>query len=136
MGFDCKGEPFTLKFQVVRRRPSVTQGEAAVYCNGVLVDSFADEPEMMKEGKTYYPPFFGGYASPTPDKDFIYAALWHPFDDIYRISQPIRKIVNKRKAKEHAAELDADQAARREEAYRRENERMARQIKALKKEGK
>lgn len=136
MSFDCKGEPFTLKFQVIRRRPSVTQGEAAVYCNGVFVDSFADEPEMMEKGKTYYPPFCGGYASPTPDEDFIYAALWHPFDDIYQISQPIRKIVNERKAKEHAAELEADRAARREEAYRRENERINQQMKALEKEAK
>lgn len=83
-----------LVFEVKRRRPSVSQQEADVYCNGQLIVTFGDDPVLIKEGEKYYGDLCGGYASKTPDSKFILSTLYHPFDRIYRISEKIRAIIS------------------------------------------
>lgn len=62
----------TLTFEVKRLRPSVTQGEAAVYCNGVKLVQFGDKIEM--DGK--HGDIIGHWGSTTSDEEFITATLF------------------------------------------------------------
>lgn len=94
------GEKFALEFEVRRVRMSVTQQEAHVYCNGQYVTNFMDEPKILKQGEKYYGPVCGGWASKTPDAQFIHGALFHIHDNIYHISDKVRKLIEERKAEE------------------------------------
>ena len=84
----------TLNFEVVRKRSSVTQQEAHVYCNGKFIINFGDEPKMIKPGEKYYGPIIGGWASTTPDSKFIRSTLYHKFDEIYHISDGVKRIID------------------------------------------
>ena len=92
-----------LEFEVKRNRMSVTQQEAHVYCNGEFITNFGDEPKMIKPGEKYYGELVGGWASTTPDAQFIYATLFHKYDDIYHISEGVRNILERAKAAEIAS---------------------------------
>lgn len=100
MAYEETGEKFTLEFEVRRVRASVTQQEAHVYCNGQFVTNFMDEPKILKQGEKYYGPICGGWASTTPDAQFIHGALFHIHDDIYHISDKVRKLIEVRKEEE------------------------------------
>ena len=90
----------TLNFEVKRERMSVTQQEAVVFCNGQRVTNFGDNPEIIKPGEKYYGDLVGNYASRKPDANFIYAALFHMYDYVYHISDPIRKQIEAEKERE------------------------------------
>lgn len=84
----------TLRFEVKRKRSSVTQGSVDVYCNGEKVADFGDNIQLIKDGETYYGSLIGNWASKTPDINFIRSTLFHPHDDIYRISVGVKKIID------------------------------------------
>lgn len=84
----------TLRFEVKRKRSSVTQGSVAVYCNGEKVADFGDNIQLIEDGETYYGSLIGNWASKTPDINFIRSTLFHPHDDIYRISVGVKKIID------------------------------------------
>lgn len=84
-----------LDFEVKRARTSVTQQEAHVYCNGEFVAIFADTPKMIQNGEKYYGPIIGKWASTTPDAKFIHAVLFHKHDDLYHLSDGIKKILSR-----------------------------------------
>ncbi|MBP5460681.1 MAG: hypothetical protein J6Y20_00940 [Lachnospiraceae bacterium] len=84
-----------LTFTVKRRRFSVTQAVADVYCNGVLVTSFGDNPEIIEPGEKYYGVLAGSWASKTPDAKFIHATLFHKYDDLYHVSDGVQKIIDR-----------------------------------------
>ena len=89
----------TIGFEVKRHRASVTQGTATVYLNGQEVVTFGDRIELIKEGQAYYSDNIGGWASVTPDEDFIKGVLFHPLDHIYHYSDRVKEILsNKTKA--------------------------------------
>ena len=71
-----------LEFSVKRKRMSVTQGFAAVYCNDVLIETFGDT--ITLDGQ--YGENIGGWSSTCPDNDFIYAVLFP--SDIHRNVYP------------------------------------------------
>lgn len=83
-----------LEIEVKRRRASVTQGEADVYVNGKKVIAFGDKIELIQEGQPFYSEKIGGWASVTPDADFIKGLLWHPFDGYYHHSDRVREILD------------------------------------------
>lgn len=60
-------------FEVKRERWSVTQGQAAVYCNGLRLITYGDSIELKPLNA--YGPIIGGWASSKPDKIFIMAAM-------------------------------------------------------------
>lgn len=82
-----------LEFTVKRNRASVTQGTATVFLNGQEVLTFGDKIELIKDGQAYYGDIIGGYASVTPDENFIKGCLFHPYDDIYHYSDKVKKIL-------------------------------------------
>jgi hypothetical protein len=84
----------TLRFEVKRKRSSVTQGSVDVYCNGEKVADFGDNIQLIEDGETYYGSLIGNWASKTPDINFIRSTLFHPHDDIYRISVGVKKLIN------------------------------------------
>lgn len=84
----------TLNFEVRRKRISVTQGFVDVYCNGVKVAYFGDDIQLIEDGETYYGPLIGNWASKTPDINFIRSTLFHPHDDIYHVSEGVRKLID------------------------------------------
>ena len=84
-----------LEIEVKRRRPSVTQGEAEVYVNGEKVITFGDTIEIIKDGQPYYGEKVGSLASTKPDSDFIKGLLWHPYEQIYHYSEPVKRILEK-----------------------------------------
>ena len=98
----------TLKFEVERTRPSVTQGFVNVYCNGEKVATFGDEIVQVKDGEPYYGELISCWASKTPDANFIRSTLFHPHDDIYHISDGVKKIIDAESEKEKA---DAERRA-------------------------
>jgi hypothetical protein len=73
-----------LNFEVKRISHSVTQGSAAVYCNGEYIVTFGDDRKLID----------GEWKSPKPDTDFIIGALFHPFPEIERHGEKIRKIIS------------------------------------------
>lgn len=83
-----------LEIEVKRIRFSVTQGEAAVYVNGEKVIQFGDKIEFIKEGQPYYSEKMGGWASVTPDADFIKGLLWHPLESYYHHSDKVKEILD------------------------------------------
>lgn len=72
-----------LDFTVKRERYSATQGNATVYLNGEKILALADEIKLIKDGETYYGENIDGWASATPDNDFINSVLFHPLDSVY-----------------------------------------------------
>ena len=84
----------TLNFEVKRKRSSVTQGSVDVYCNGEKVADFGDNIQLIEDGETYYGSLIGNWASKTPDISFIRSTLFHPHDDIYRISVGVKKLID------------------------------------------
>jgi len=60
-----------LDFTVERLRGSVTQGEAAVWCNGVKLIQYGDTITMNGEYAK-----IGNWGSKTPDEHFINATLY------------------------------------------------------------
>lgn len=82
-----------LTIEVKRHRRSVTQGEAEVTINGKRIVIFGDEIEMIEDGQQYYGDKIGSWASTTPDSAFILGLLWHPYDDVYHYSKPVRDII-------------------------------------------
>lgn len=88
----------TFEFTVKRERSSVTQGSATVYLNGEKVLTFADEIKLIKDGQTCYGENIGGWASTTPDSDFINATLYHPLDSVYHFSDKIKEIIKRQGA--------------------------------------
>ena len=83
-----------IKITVKRRRMSVTQGMADVYINDVLVMSFGDTIEMIKEGEKYYGELIGNWASKIPDTRFVIGMLYHPYDDLYHYSERVKGALN------------------------------------------
>lgn len=71
---------FELNFEVKRVRFSVTQGEAVVYLDGKEMARFADEIQLVD----------GEWQSVKTDEEFIRGLLFHPYDDVYQISQPLK----------------------------------------------
>lgn len=84
-----------LEIEVVRRRFSVTQGQADVLVNGQKVISFGDNIQIVKDGQTYYGEKIGDWASVTPDSAFIKGLLWHPYDMVYHYSDLVKHILEK-----------------------------------------
>ena len=84
----------TLNFEVRRKRISVTQGFVDVYCNGVKVADFGDDIHLIEDGETYYGPLIGNWASKTPDINFIRSTLFHSHDNIYHVSEGVRKLID------------------------------------------
>lgn len=82
-----------LTFEVRRVRTSVTQGEAQVWCNGKFLINFADKIEIVQPGGVYYGDNVGGYASTTPDSDFLMGALYHGMDDVYHYSDRVKAVI-------------------------------------------
>ena len=82
-------------FTVDRVRGSVTQGAAKVYLNGEEVAEFNDKIELLKDDEKFYGENIGGWASRTPDADFIKGVLFHPIDDYYRHSEKVKEILNR-----------------------------------------
>lgn len=80
--------------EVKRRRSSVTQGSALVLVNGVEVADFYDEIKLLKKGEHYYGENIGGWASITPDETFIKGMLFHPFEELYHMSEKFRKMLD------------------------------------------
>ena len=94
-------------FRVERIRFSVTQGEAAVYCNGHKVVQYGDEICMqLKDGNisrglfrdpepgVLYGPVIGGYGSIKPDDKFRKAAIAQYDTFVYDYLQrvPVREV--------------------------------------------
>ena len=84
-----------LEIEVVRRRSSVTQGQADVLVNGQKVISFGDTIQIVKDGQTYYGEKIGDWASVIPDGAFIKGLLWHPYDKVYHYSDLVKHILEK-----------------------------------------
>lgn len=87
-----------LDFTVKRNRQTVTQGEATVYLNGEKVVTFGDKIELIKDGQAYYGENIGGWASTTPDNDFINGVLFHPLDSVYHYSDKVKEIIKRQGA--------------------------------------
>lgn len=80
---------------VERRRPSVTQGEAAVFCNGEKIVQFGDDIKLQSKNRDgfldavctdqpLYGSVIGGWGSTKPDSLFRKAALTQYGKDIVR----------------------------------------------------
>ena len=80
--------------KVVRRRSSVTQGSAHVLVNDVEVADFYDEIKLLEKDEHYYGENIGGWASVTPDEAFIKGMLFHPFEELYHMSEKFRKMLD------------------------------------------
>ena len=80
--------------EVKRRRSSVTQGSALVLVNGVEMVNFYDEIKLLEKDEHYYGENIDGWASVTPDEAFIKGMLFHPFEDLYHISEKFRKMLD------------------------------------------
>ena len=93
-----------LEVTVERKRKSVTQGIAEVYFNGVLVQSFRDDIAIIEQGKQYFGPVVGGWASVVSDLDFIRAVLVHKYEAAYNYHEPMRKALNKIESEAEEAE--------------------------------
>ena len=47
-----------------------------------------------KKGEHYYGENIGGWASVTPDETFIKGMLFHPFEELYHMSEKFRKMLD------------------------------------------
>lgn len=79
-----------VKIEVVRRRISATQGFADVVINGEVIFSCGDDIKLLEPGEKYYGPYIAGYASTTPDMQFIEGMLYHKYDDVYHYSERVK----------------------------------------------
>lgn len=68
------------KFEVVRRRQSPTEGTATVYLNGREVITYQDTIRRIGPLRRGYGPRLYGYASTVPDINYVYAAVFEPFE--------------------------------------------------------
>lgn len=84
----------SLHFEVRRNRISVTQGFVDVFCNGEKVADFGDDIQLIEDGETYYGSLIGNWASKTPDINYVRSTLFHPHDDIYHVSEGVRKLID------------------------------------------
>ena len=91
----CSDKQSSFIFTVRRVRGSVTQGVAKVYLNGEEVAEFDDKIELLKDDEKFYGENIGGWASRTPDADFVKGVLFHPYDDFYKYSEKVREILNR-----------------------------------------
>lgn len=91
----CSEKQSVFVFKVERVRGSVTQGVARVYLNGEQVAEFNDTIELLKDGEKFYGENIGGWASRTPDAEFVKGVLFHPYDDYYKFSEKVREILNR-----------------------------------------
>lgn len=66
------------EFEVKRKRMSVTQGEAAVYCNGTKIVQYGDTIELNSEGK---------WESVVTDQIFVAAAMRQYTDKILKCGE-------------------------------------------------
>ena len=80
-------------FSVLRSRSSATQGEATVLLNGCAVITFGDTIGLVKDGAAFYGENIGGWASTKSDGDFVFAALFHPYDKVYNHSAKVREVL-------------------------------------------
>lgn len=94
-GYSERSAMITLQIEVRRNRPSVTQGSATVYVNGEEAITFGDDIELIHPGEKYYGPLIGDWASRKPDASFIHGMLYHPYDELYRVSKNVRQIIDK-----------------------------------------
>lgn len=85
-----------LDFKVKRERYSATQGNATVYLNGEKILTLADEIKLIKDGEN-----IDGWASITPDNDFINSVLFHPLDSVYYYSDKIIKEIIKKQGNDN-----------------------------------
>lgn len=92
--YEYQSAEITLRFEVRRNRPSVTQGSASVYINGEKVITFGDEIEIIKPGERYYGELIGDWGSRKPDANFIRGLLFHPYDGVYHYSDSVKKIID------------------------------------------
>jgi hypothetical protein len=95
VSFSEKSAAVALNFEVRRNRASVTQGTATVLLNGQEMITFGDEIEIVHPGEKYYGPMIGGWASKTPDYNFIRGLLWHNLDEIYHYSDKPKAVIQK-----------------------------------------
>lgn len=86
---------FTLAFEVKRIRRSVTQGAAEIWCNGERFASFGDDMKIIEPGEKYYGEIITGWASMTPDAQFIKAALFHQHENRYHMAEGVWKIIDR-----------------------------------------
>lgn len=76
---------FNLDFSVKRERYSTTQGSAVVYLEEQEMARFQDPIELID----------GVWQSPKSDESFIRAMLFHPYDELYHVSQPLKNYLIK-----------------------------------------
>jgi hypothetical protein len=94
-----------LTFEVKRNRSSVTQGSATVYINGKEAITFGDDMFLENidgsftngfktvENARHYGEVISGWGSITPDSDFIFGLLYHPYDNLYHHSDIVKKAI-------------------------------------------
>lgn len=105
-----------VKIEVIRRRISVTQGFADVVINGQVLFSCRDTIKLLEPGEKYFGPYIAGYASTTPDIQFIEGMLYHRYDNVYHYSDRV---------KTRFSELKAAEIASADEMYRETLEELA-----------
>lgn len=89
-----------VKFDVKRRRISVTQGFADVCLNGEVLFSCGDNIKLLEPGEKYYGEFIAGYASTTPDIDILQGMIYHKYDHVYHYSDRIKHQMDKLREEE------------------------------------
>lgn len=89
-----------IKITVERRRGSVTQGSAVVLINGTPAATFGDTIELIAPGEKYYGEIISGWASKTPDTNFVLGMLCHPYDEIYHLRDLAKKVLEDIKTQE------------------------------------
>lgn len=70
-----------------RTRISETQGNISIFVNNKDMNIHFDDKMKRDEN--------GNYVSTTPDNElgkFVYACLWHPYDDIYHYSDEFKSL--------------------------------------------
>lgn len=83
-----------LKFEVKRKRGSVTQGEATVLLNGQEVITFADSITFTAQNRgAEYGDIIGDWQSCKPDSDFIKGVLFPFYTNEERIKARILEIL-------------------------------------------
>ncbi len=83
-----------LKFEVKRKRGSVTQGEATVLLNGQEVITFADNITLTTENRgAEYGDLIGDWQSCKPDSDFIKGVLFPFYTNAEKIKTRILQII-------------------------------------------
>ncbi|MGG3471501.1 hypothetical protein ABES02_29055 [Neobacillus pocheonensis] len=86
-------------FTVKRNRQSVTQGSVTVYLNDIEILTFGDTIELIQEGQQHHGEMIGKWASVKPDEDFIKGVLFHPYDEYYKYSDKVKKVLISKNSK-------------------------------------